>query len=177
MLSAIIKKGPDGVPGDMLIRPLTVDDQPFLWDAIYHAVYVPPGKAPPPRAIVNDPELARYVAGWMQRPDDLGFVAEKKGVPIGAAWLRRWSGDERGYGFVDEATPELAMSMLPGHRGQGIGTKLLRRVLSAAEERFAAVSLGVFESNPARRLYEREGFVRVGDQRGDSLVMVRRFSP
>jgi ribosomal protein S18 acetylase RimI-like enzyme len=97
----------------------------------------------------------------MQRPDDLGVVAEKEGVPIGAAWLRRWSGQQRGYGFVDKATPELSMSVLPAHRGRGVGTTMLRRLLSAAEERYAAVSLSVAASNPARRLYEREGFVPI----------------
>ena len=111
----------------------------------------------------------------MQHPDDLGFLAEKDGAPVGAAWLRRWSGSRRGYGFVDLVTPELSMSLLPGYRGLGLGTMLLRRLLSTAQERFAAVSLSVSTSNPARRLYEREGFVPVGDLDGNSLTMVKSF--
>ena len=81
---------------------------------------------------------------------------------------------ERGYGFVDEVTPELSMSVLPGHRRRGVGTMLLRSLLSLAEERFPAVSLSVSESNPARRLYEREGFISIGESEGGSMKMVRR---
>lgn len=159
----------------MLIRWLTPSDQAFLWDALYNAVHVPPGEAPPSREIVNLPELSCYVSGWMQRPDDLGVVAEEEGVPIGAAWLRRWSGQQRGYGFVDEATPELSMSVLPAHRGRGVGTTMLRRLLSAAEERYAAVSLSVAASNPARQLYEREGFVPISRSDVGSITMIKVF--
>jgi len=159
----------------MLIRPLTPDDEKLLWNALYYAIYVPQGEAPPASEIVDQPELARYVVGWMQCPHDVGYAAEEEGAPLGAAWLRCWTDDERGYGFVDKATPELSMSVLPGNRGRGVGTMLLRTLLSAVEGRFPAVSLSVSESNPARRLYEREGFVPVGKPNSGSLIMVRRF--
>lgn len=161
----------------MLIRPLTSEDEPFLWHALYHAVHVPPGEALPPADIVQEPGLARYVAGWMQRPDDLGFAAVEAGVPVGAVWVRRWSRSERGYGFVGEATPELSMSLLPDHRGRGVGTLLLRRLLAAAADRFTALSLSVSATNPARRLYAREGFTPIGEPNAGSITMVRRFTP
>ncbi len=95
--------------GDMLhnepmyIRPLTSNDESFLRDVLYHAIYVPPGEDAPPYEMVREPELARYVTDWMKRPEDLGFAAEENGELIGAAWLRRWpSSSERGFGFVDE---------------------------------------------------------------------------
>lgn len=152
------------------------DDEPFLWDALYHAIHARPG-AEPSRDVLERPDLARYVADWMQRPDDLGFMAVDDGVPVGAAWLRRWSGGNRGYGFVDEATPELSMSLLPSHRGRGVGTRLLRRLLAEAGGRFNAVSLSVSETNRARRLYEREGFVAVGEPEGGSITMLKQFVP
>lgn len=159
----------------MRIRPLRPEDEAFLWNALYHAIYVPPGKAAPPPEIVELPALACYVARWMQFPEDLGFLAEEEGVPIGAAWLRSWSGTQRGYGFVDEATPELSMAVLPEYRGSGVGTALLRRILSSAAQRFAAVSLSVSKSNPARRLYEREGFRAMGSADGGSITMVKKY--
>lgn len=159
------------------IRPLTRDDESFLWHALYHALHVPSGADRFPPEIVRQPALARYVARWMQRPGDLGFVAEARDVPIGAAWLRCWTASDRGFGFVDEATPELSMSIVPAHRGRGIGTELLRRLLSDAERAFEAVSLSVSESNPARRMYERAGFVHVGEPDGGSVTMVKRFGP
>ena len=160
----------------MRIRPLTPSDEPFLWEALYHAIHVPPGEAPPPREVIDLPELASYVSGWMEHPDDLGFGAEVNGALIGAVWLQRWTEDTHGYGFVDAATPELTIAVLPGYRGQGVGTQLVRRVLDAAAARFAAVSLSVSLTNPARRLYEREGFVAIGEIEGDSITMIKRFA-
>lgn len=159
---------------DIRTRRLTRDDEPFLWDALYHAVHVAQGEAPPPRETVRRPELARYVAEWMERPDDLGVGAEAEGALVGAAWLRRWTGPDRGYGYVDAATPELSMALLPGWRGRGTGTVLLRRLLAEADEQFGAVSLSVSLANPAQRLYRREGFEPIGKPKGGSVTMRRR---
>ena len=50
--------------------------------------------------------------------------------------------------------------LLPGFHGRGLGTRLLRRVLAHADARGVPVRLTVLRPNPARRLYERLGFVR-----------------
>jgi len=154
------------------LRLLTPSDEPALWEMLYHAIHVPPGAVQPPRTIVQQPELARYVAGW-GRPDDLGFLAlDAAGQPVGAAWLRLLTGDARGYGYVDDCTPELSVALLPGHRGRGLGTRLLERLLDAAQERFQIISLSVSMDNPALRLYKRLGFRSAGVQ-GTSLTMVK----
>lgn len=159
----------------MHLRLLTSEDEPFLWTALYHAIHVPPGETAPASEIVRQPEIARYVSGWM-RAGDWGVIAETDGVPLGAAWLRLWTPDERGYGFVDGATPELTMAVLPGHRGAGLGTLLLSRLLAEAAEHYRAVSLSVSSSNPAQRLYRRAGFTPVGRPEGGSVTMVVRLS-
>jgi GNAT superfamily N-acetyltransferase len=161
----------------MLIRPLTPDDAPFLWDALYHAIHVPPSEQAPPYDIVKQPELSRYVADWMSYPDDFGLAIEEAGQLIGAAWLRCWPSDKRGFGFIDEKTPELSMALLPEYRGRGLGTRLLRQLLSAAEACYDAVSLSVSESNPARQLYERVGFIPFSKPQGGSITMIKRFAP
>lgn len=161
----------------MRIRRATPGDQAFLWEAIYQAIHVPPGQEAPSREAVHLPEIACYVSGWMHGSDgvggDLGFVAEDDGVPVGAAWLRCWKEERRGYGYVDGPIPELSMSLLPSYRGRGIGTMLLRTLLSAAEGRYNAVNLSVSESNPARRLYEHEGFVALTRSEDGSITMMR----
>jgi len=61
----------------------------------------------------------------------------------------------------------LGMGILPAYRGQGLGRRLLREVLSRMFARgLLRVELEVFASNlPAIKLYEREGFVTEGRKR------------
>jgi hypothetical protein len=44
-----------------VILPLTKVDEPFLWEMLYHALYVPEGNPPFPKDIVNNPDIAKYV--------------------------------------------------------------------------------------------------------------------
>lgn len=154
------------------IRPATSADEPFLWKMLYQAVYVPPGQPPPPRSIVFEPELSRYVQGW-GRPDDVGFVAWDEEKPVGAVWLRLLQGENKGFGYVDETTPELSIAVLPAYRGQGLGTRLLAHLLEAVQARYPSICLSVSPDNPAQRLYQRLGFEVVGAL-GTSLTLVRR---
>ncbi|MEZ4727457.1 MAG: GNAT family N-acetyltransferase [Caldilineaceae bacterium] len=158
------------------LRPILPTDEPFLWEMLYQAIHVPEGTPPPDRAILQEPALAHYVAGWGQHPGDEGLLAidQQSGQPVGAAWLRLFSADDPGWGFVDTATPEVSMAILPAYRGQGIGTGLLRALIAHASERYPALSLSVDPQNAAMRLYERLGFVVVGAV-GTSLTMRKGF--
>lgn len=144
---------------------------PFLWEMLYQAIYTPAGKEPPPRDILNKPEIAGYVSGW-GRKGDSGFIALKHdGQPIGAVWIRLFDEANQAYGYVDDKTPELSMAVLPGYRGRGVGDALLGRMLKEARANgYPAVSLSVDPDNPAVSLYNRHGFAEVG-KRGTSLVM------
>ena len=85
---------------EYFIRPIASDDEPFLWEMLYQAIYVPEGSPPFPREILNQPEIRRYVENW-GRPHDLGFIAltQITSQPIGAAWIRLLKGENRGYGY------------------------------------------------------------------------------
>ena len=100
------------------------------------------------------PEVLIYVDGW-GRGGDLGVIADDG---LGAAWVRLFARDDHGYGFVAPHVPELAIGVAKEARGRGIGTALLGELLA----RVGPVSLSVDTENPAVRLYERFGFVRVG---------------
>lgn len=153
-------------------RPALAADEAFLWEMLYEAIYVPEGRPKPARAIVQEPSLAHYVAGWGLQPGDAGVLAldQQSGQPVGAAWLRFFTTDDPGWGFVDAATPEVSVAMRPDYRGQGIGTALLQALIAQVSGRYAALSLSVDPLNPALRLYERLGFVVVGTA-GTSLTM------
>jgi ribosomal protein S18 acetylase RimI-like enzyme len=157
------------------VRPLSPLDQPFLGEMLYQSLHVPEGSPPFPRDVINRPGIAQYVRAW-GRAGDMGFVAVEtgSGEPVGAAWLRLLTGDERGYGYVDDETPELGMAVLPEYRGRGVGSDLLSRLLKSAGEVYRSVCLSVSADNPAVRLYERAGFERVREC-GASLTMVHRF--
>lgn len=143
------------------IRAATPSDEPFLWDMLYLALFVPPGEPPLPRSILEEPAIARYVEAWGTRQGDVGRIALAEGAPVGAAWLRYFRHDRPGYGFVDESTPELSLSVLPSHRGQGIGSALIQSLLPVVP----AISLSCDPLNPAWRLYARLGFQPLPDGR------------
>jgi ribosomal protein S18 acetylase RimI-like enzyme len=67
--------------------------------------------------------------------------------------------------------PEISLALLPEYRNQGLGKRLLETVILQARPRFSGLSLSVVADSPARRLYERLGFQKVGQVSG-SLVML-----
>ena len=54
------------------LRSLTPDDEPFIWDMLYEALYVPEGEEPPSRDVLQQPGLAHYAEGW-GKPGDHGL--------------------------------------------------------------------------------------------------------
>ncbi|NJK64878.1 MAG: GNAT family N-acetyltransferase, partial [Synechococcaceae cyanobacterium SM2_3_1] len=91
--------------------------------------------------------------------------------PVGAVWLRLMVGENKGYGYIDDNTPELYIAILPEYRGQGIGTQLLSHLFNS-ECWSPSISLSVSVGNSAVRLYERFGFTVVGKS-CDSMTMRR----
>jgi ribosomal protein S18 acetylase RimI-like enzyme len=154
------------------LLPATAADVSVLAAMLYEAAYWrDQGQAPPLDEALQQPELARYVNGW-GRAGDRGLIASVAGVPVGAAWLRRFTADDHGYGYVDDATPELSIAVAPRHRGMGIGRCLLTATLAQARlDEVAQVSLSVETDNPARRLYQQLGF-RDLEAAGGAVTMV-----
>lgn len=157
------------------IRPLIPADQPFLWEMLYQSLSVPDGGAAFDRSILEQPSIARYAAGW-GRVDDCGLVAvAEENLPLGAVWLRLLVGAEKGYGYVDELTPELGMAVLPAYRGRGIGSSLLARLIELAGDSYEQICLSVAAENPALSLYERFGF-EIVKRDGATLTMLKRLA-
>ena len=74
------------------------------------------------------------------------------GVPAGRLYVDVWAREVR---IVD-------IALMPAYRSGGIGTMLLRRVFEEGDAAGKPVSIHVEVFNPARRLYERLGFVEKG---------------
>lgn len=72
-----------------------------------------------------------------------------------------------GYAHIDNNTDLLFLRMLAIHRDHqrnGIGTQLLKWLITSGKEQFKPVGLEVFKINTeAKRFYERHGFNVVGE--------------
>ncbi len=69
--------------------------------------------------------------------------------------------------YVDRRDDEIRLidiALLPEHRNSGIGSFLMRDLLSEAEKRGQPVRIHVEKFNPALRLYHRLGFEQIEDQ-------------
>ena len=155
------------------IRDATAGDGEFLADMLVAAVnWSPEWKPRSRRRVLALPATARYIAGW-PRDTDLGVVAEAGAVPAGAAWVRFFTPEDPGYGFVAADVPELTIGVAAAWRGRGVGRSLLRAVAAgAAAAGIRRISLSVERKNFARDLYRSEGYAVTGasDPQSDTMV-------
>ncbi|CBN57144.1 MULTISPECIES: GNAT family N-acetyltransferase [Kamptonema] len=145
------------------IRPLTQEDEPFLWQMLYEAAHLAEEGESTVEAVRNHPLIAKYVKNW-GRKNDFGFLAWEltNHQPVGAVWARLFTGEKQGLGYIDDVTPELAIAVLPQHRGKGIGRQLLVSLLAAAKLSYPSISLSVRSSNlDAIHLYKELGFAMI----------------
>jgi ribosomal protein S18 acetylase RimI-like enzyme len=152
-----------------MIRKGSPADVPFMRSMLPHAYgwHV--------NALDASIPLTRYVENW-GREGDAAVIAHETGNRVGAAWFRVFSASEPGYGFVDEQTPELSISVVPSRRKHGVGQELLDALLETARvEGRTQVSLSVEQDSPAVGFYERNGFTAAGESEG-GLVMVRQLA-
>lgn len=89
-------------------------------------------------------------------------IIEVDGLAAGRLYVHRAPSEHR---IVD-------IALLPEYRGRGIGTQLLTGVIAEADCAARSVSIHVEVFNPARRLYDRLGFVQIEDK-GVYLLMER----
>jgi ribosomal protein S18 acetylase RimI-like enzyme len=116
--------------------------------------------------------LGLYHRGW-GRPGDAGLIAEVEGEPVGAVWYRFFTDASHGDGYIDAETPELAIAVVRGHRGQGIGRALLEAIAERGRrDGLRRLGLSVESDNPAKRLYRSVGYVdyRPDDRHGRMIL-------
>ena len=82
------------------------------------------------------------------------LVTARGAADIGRLYIERWPSQHR---IID-------IALLPAHRGNGLGTALLRDLMDEATAAGKAVSIHVEKNNPAMRLYRRLGFETAEDK-------------
>ena len=161
-------------------RPVFSLDEPFLWEMLYYAAHVDEEPDGSLEKAKGNPFLTKFVAHW-GKPGDLGVIAYEVGTLqlLGAAWLRVFVGADKNCDAIEDGTPELAIAVIPSCTGKGIGAQLLTQLLHAAGPSYPAVYLSVRATNPAKRLYDRFGFVVIGELTnrvgGQSFHMLKSF--
>lgn len=146
------------------LRPATPADRDFLLD-VYGSVREqelaqvqwPPGAKEAFVAMQFDAQDRYYREYYANATFD---VIEVDGRLAGRLYVDRWPAEIR---IVD-------ISLAPEFRGSGVGTALLRELIAEAEASARSLTIHVEAGNPARRLYERLGFVAVAE-RGHNTLM------
>ena len=145
-------------------RQITSSDIPFLWEMLFHAARMSEDGETSSEAAKNDPHLNIYVQDWGRR-GDFGIIAysEENSRNLGAVWLRLLTDDKSHYGYYDDETPELAIAVVPDMTGKGIGSILLSALIEFIKSDIPSIILTVRNDNPAKKLYERFGFVTINE--------------
>lgn len=151
-----------------IIRTLRPEEAYLLRDFLYEAIYLPEGASPPPRSVIDLPELQVYIQDFGTQPDDYCLVAESSGQVVGSVWVRQMND----YGHIDRQTPSLAISLYPPFRGKGIGTRLMREMINLLYTKgYKQISLSVQKDNPATRLYRRLGFKTMWETKEEYIMV------
>jgi ribosomal protein S18 acetylase RimI-like enzyme len=157
------------------IRNMQSAEFELLNNFLYEAIYIPERQVKPDRTILKLPELTRYVKDF-GKEHDICLVAELEDKIVGAVWTRLFSKAEPGFGFVDDKTPELSMSVLEDYRSQGIGTRLLENMIDTLKMKgYKQVSLSVDMQNYAFRLYKKYGFSMISEN-DKSAILLKNLS-
>lgn len=150
------------------IRCLHQDEISLLKDFLYEAIFIPEGVEPPPRDIVERPELQVYIEDFGTRQGDHCLVADCGGKVVGAVWTRIMND----YGHVDDETPSFAISLYKEYRKQGIGSQLMVKMLQLLKQQgYERASLAVQKANYAVKMYQDVGFKTI-DENAEEYIMV-----
>lgn len=153
---------------DYTIQEIQKQEYSLLDNFLYEAIFVPEGIEPPPKTIITSPELQVYVEHFGELKDDWGLVAKVDGKIVGAVWVRIMND----YGHIDDETPSLAISLYQEYRGFGIGTAMMKGILTLLKSHgYSRVSLSVQKANYAVKLYLKVGFEIVRENEEEYLMV------
>ncbi|MBM6832843.1 GNAT family N-acetyltransferase [Megamonas hypermegale] len=150
-----------------IIRPIKNNEIPLLTDFLYEAIFIPDNQTALPRTIIQEPTLWRYINNFGKEKDDFCLVAQVDKYIVGAIWTRCI----QGFGHINDATPELAMSIYPQYRSKGIGTTLLKNFLDFLRQKnYTQISLSVQKNNYAINMYKKAGFKIVSEDQSECIM-------
>ncbi len=153
------------------IRNIKTSEIYVLDNFLYEAIFQKNNKDRLPKDIIKKPELQVYIAEF-GKESDYCLVAEYEKEIIGCVWVRILSEQIKGFGNIDDKTPEFAISILKDFRGYGIGTSLMISMLKLLRDKgFKKASLAVQKDNYALKMYQNIGFQIIGENEEEFLMI------
>lgn len=87
---------------------------------------------------------------------------------MGAVWARIMND----YGYIDDETPSLAVSLYEEYRHLGLGTALMREMLQFLKDKgYKQISLSVQKENYALNMYRKVGFEVVKENEEEYIMI------
>jgi ribosomal protein S18 acetylase RimI-like enzyme len=143
---------------DITFRPITEGDMDFLarlyastrWEELQQVPWSDEQRLAFLRQQF-DAQHTYYMEHFVDAAFDLIVI---DGKPAGRLYLDRREEEIR---LID-------IALLPKHRGQGIGGRLMADILKEGQDSGLRVRIHVEQNNPAMRLYQRLGFQKIEEQ-------------
>ena len=95
-------------------RPMDVSEYPLLADFLYEAIFLPPGVTPPPREVVELPELQPYIADFGKDGDFC--LCAVQGTQVIGAMVQIFAGIRQCGGYAGAGSFPFAVLSRKGHR-------------------------------------------------------------
>lgn len=143
-------------------------------DMLYESIYIPEN-VKNKEELLNSPSIKKYYEEWGRKGDTALIAIDENNQAVGAVWYRLFDESNKGYGYVDNRTPELGIAVTKEARGLGIGTLLMKQIIKQAlEDGYKSLSLSVDpENTSAVYIYRQLGFIDYNVS-GTSITMIYR---
>lgn len=159
---------------EITIRKIKPEEIYKLEDMLYEAIYQPDENNLIPRSVLEIPEVYAYIKDFGQQKDDFCLVADLEGEIVGAVWVRILSGTIKGYGYIDDQTPEFAISLFKEYRNQRLGTRLMSAMIEHLRKSgYKQTSLNVKKENYAVNLYKKLSFKVIREDEEDYIMLLK----
>lgn len=153
---------------DLALRPVAEEDRPFLLD-----LYA--GTREQELSVTDwTPEQKFAFCAMQYHAQDVYYRENYPGAELSIILA---AGERAGRLYIHRRPKEIRLmdiAVAASHRGRGIGTELLGRLIEEATSVCLPLTIHVEQMNPALRLYERLGFKRVGE---NSVYFLMEYLP
>ncbi|MFP4163439.1 MAG: GNAT family N-acetyltransferase [Chitinispirillaceae bacterium] len=155
------------------IRAIKATESDLVKEFTYEAIFQKDETNPIPRKVLNQPDVSIYYEDF-GKTSDLCLFAVVNGMIAGAVWTRILSGKVKGFGNIDDETPEFAISLFKEFRRKGIGTALMKAMLKLLRKHgYKRTSLAVQKDNYAVTMYKKAGFEIVKESREEYIMICK----